>query len=84
MHSTPDCCKYNSNGTPNKRNGGAGTMHRNGLTDKHCSNQRECKGANFAQIICKEVKRAFCKESNKRKKCRAQDSESDSDSDYSS
>jgi hypothetical protein len=83
-HSTHDCRKYNSNGTPNKRNGGAGTTRKNGPTDRHRSNHREHEGANFAQILRKEVKRAFHKESNERKKPRAQDLESDSDSDYSS
>ena len=38
---------------------------------------------NFAQIICKEVKKAFRKQSNKRKKRCTNDSQSDSDSDYS-
>ena len=45
---------------------------------------RECKGANFARIIRKEVKKAFCKQSHKRKKRHANNSESDSNSDYSS
>ena len=42
---------------------------------------REREGANYAQIICKEVKKAFRKQSHKRKKRRVNDSESDSDSD---
>ena len=83
-HVTRDCRKYNSDGIPNKRNGGAGTTHKNGPSDRNRSKQREREGANFAQIIRKEVKKAFRKQSNKRKKRRAQDSESDSDSDYSS
>ena len=29
--------------------------------DKNHSNQRDCKGANYAQMIRKEVKKAFCK-----------------------
>jgi hypothetical protein len=44
----------------------------------------ERKGANFAQIICKEVKKVLRKQSHKRKKNHANDSDSDSDSDYSS
>ena len=39
---------------------------------------------NYAQLICKEVKKPFRKHSSKRKKRRTNDSESDSDSDYSS
>ena len=83
-HVTHDCRKYNSNGTPNKRNGGAGTAHKNGTSDRNHSKQREREGANFAQIIRKEVKKVFRKQSHKCKKCRANNSESDSDSDYSS
>ena len=85
-HSTHDCRKYNSDGTPSKRNGGAGSAsstRRNKTADKHRSNQRKCEGAYFPQIICKEVKKAFRKQSSKRKKRPANDSESDSDSDYS-
>jgi hypothetical protein len=83
-HNTRDCCKFNLNGTPIKKNGGAGSTQRNGHTDKHHSKDRECKRANFAQIICNEVKKAFGKQSHKHKKHRTDDSESDSDSDYSS
>ena len=60
--STHDCCKYNSDSTPSKRNGGAGSAsstRRNKTADKHRSNQRKCEGAYFPQIICKEVKKAF-------------------------
>jgi hypothetical protein len=60
-HNTPDYRKYNSNGTPIKRNGGAGSAQKNGHADKNHSNQIECEGANYAQIICKEVKKAFRK-----------------------
>ena len=81
---THNCHKYKPDGTPIKRNGGTGSAQRNGHTDRNRSNQRECKGANYAQIIRKEVKKAFRKHSHKRKKCRANNSESDSDSDYSS
>jgi hypothetical protein len=81
-HNTRDCHKFNPDGTPIKRNGGAGSARRNGHADKNHSNQRECKGANFAQIIRKEVKKAFHKQSHKHKKHRTNDSESDSDSDY--
>ena len=83
-HNTRDCRKYNTDGTPTKRNGGAGSAQTNGHADKNHSNQRELAGANYAQIICKEVKKAFRKQSYKRKKHRTNDSESDSDSDYSS
>ena len=83
-HNTCDCRKYNFHGTPIKRNGGTGSGQRNRHTDKSSSNQRECKGANYAQLICKEVKKAFHKHLHKRKKHHANDSESDSESDYSS
>ena len=36
---------------------------------------RECKGENFAQIIYKEVKKAYRKQSNKHKKCCTNNSE---------
>ena len=42
------------------------------------------KGANFAQIFCKEVKKAFRKQSHKCKKHHTNYSESDSNSDYCS
>ena len=83
-HNTCDCRKYNLEGTPMKRNGGAGSARRNGHTDKNCSNPREHEGANYAQMIHKEVKKAFRKQSHKCKKRCTNDSESDSDSDYSS
>ena len=83
-HNTHDCCKYKPDGTPIKRNGGPGSAQRSGHADKNPSNQRECEGAHFAQIIYKEVKKAFHKQSHKRKKHRTNDSESDSNSDYSS
>jgi len=80
-HNTRDCRKFNPNSTPIKRNEGTGSARRNGHADKHPSNQRECEGANFAQLIRKEVKKAFHKPSHKRKKRRANDYECDSDSD---
>jgi hypothetical protein len=46
--------------------------------------ESEHEWANCAQIICKEVKKTFHKQSHKRKKYRENDSKSDSDSDYSS
>jgi hypothetical protein len=67
LHSTHDCRKYNPDGTPIKRNGGAGSARRNRHSDKN-RNQREHKGANNAQMICKEVKKAFCKQSQKHRK----------------
>ena len=73
-----------SDSTPIKKNGGAGSARRNRHTDKNRANQREREGKNFAQIICKEVKKAFCKQSHKHKKHPANNSESDSNSDYSS
>ena len=82
-HNTRDCRKYNADGTPIKRNGGASSARRNGHNDKSRSSTRDREGANYAQLIRKEVKKAFRKQSHKRKKRRANDSESDSDSDYS-
>jgi hypothetical protein len=57
--------KFNANGTPIKRNGSTGSAHRNGHADKNHSNQREHEGANFAQIVCKEVKKSFRKQLHK-------------------
>jgi hypothetical protein len=37
-HNTCDCLEFNPDGTPIKRNGGAGCTQRNGHTDKHHSN----------------------------------------------
>jgi hypothetical protein len=62
---------------------GAQEAHKGTDMLKTHSNQKEDKGANFTQIICKEIKKAFHKQSHKRKKCHANDSESDSNSDYS-
>ena len=84
MHNTCDCRKYDPYGTPIKRNGGTGSTQMNGHDDKNRSNQREREGANYAQIIHKEVKKAFCVLSHNRKKHHGNDSESDSDSDYRS
>ena len=83
-HYTRDCHKFNPDGTLIKRNGGTGSARKNGHANKNRSSQRECKGANYAQLICKEVKKAFRKHSLKCKKHCVNDSESDSDSDYSS
>ena len=63
-HNTHDCRKFNPYGTPIKRNGGTGRAQKNGHAEKIHSNQRESKGANFAQIICKEAKKAFRKQSH--------------------
>ena len=82
-HNMLDCCKYNSNGTPIKKNGGSGGARNNGHADKYHSNQQEHEGANYAQLICKEVKKAFRKHSHKHKEHCVNDSESDSDSDNS-
>jgi hypothetical protein len=81
---THDCQMFNPNSTPIKKNGSIGSALRNGHADKHRSNQRECRWANFAQIICKEVKKAFRKHSHKCKKHYTNDWESDSNSDCSS
>eukprot|EP00804_Cyclotella_cryptica_P028707 CCRYP_008223-RA/>CCRYP_008223-RA protein AED:0.38 eAED:1.00 QI:0/0/0/1/1/1/3/0/399 len=74
-HNTRDCRRYNKDGTPIKKNGGAG---------KPSSTERKPEGANFAQIVRAELKKALRKKSSKRRKRRANDSESDSDSDDSS
>jgi hypothetical protein len=67
-HNIHGCLKYNSNGTPIKRNGGTGSTQKKKHADKNCSNKRECEGANYAQIIRKEVKKVFSKHLHKRKK----------------
>eukprot|EP00804_Cyclotella_cryptica_P015307 CCRYP_005411-RB/>CCRYP_005411-RB protein AED:0.38 eAED:1.00 QI:0/0/0/1/0/0/2/0/442 len=74
-HNTHDCRSYNKDGTPIKKNGGAGKPH---------LKERKPEGANFAQIVRAELQKALCKKSSKRKKRRANDLESDSDSDESS
>ena len=84
LHNTHDCHKYNSDSTPTNRNGGAGSTLKNTHVDNNHLNQIEHKGANYVRLVCKEVKKLFCKHSSKHKKCCANDSESDSDSDYSS
>ena len=78
-HNTRDCHKYYPDGTPIKKNGVTGSAQRNADADKNCSNQRECKGANYAQIFCKEVKKVSRKNLHTRKKHCANDSESDSE-----
>ena len=81
-HNTRDCRRFNSDGTPTKRNGGAGNSRKSGHSGKSRLQDSKREGANFAQIIRKEVKKAFRKQSSKHKKHRANDSDSDSDSDY--
>ena len=80
-HNTRDCCRYNPDGTPIKRNGGAAS--KSGHANRHRSKESQRQGANFAQLIRKEVKKAFRKQSHTRKKRHGNDSDSDSDSDYS-
>eukprot|EP00804_Cyclotella_cryptica_P018328 CCRYP_017981-RA/>CCRYP_017981-RA protein AED:0.54 eAED:1.00 QI:0/0/0/1/1/1/2/0/424 len=74
-HNTCDCRRYNKYGTPIKKNGGAGKPH---------SHERKPEGANFAQIVPVELKKALRKKSGKRKKRRADDLESSSNSEVSS
>jgi hypothetical protein len=74
-HNTRDCRWYNKDGTPAKKNGGAG---------KSNSKERKPEGVNFAPIFRTELKKVLHKKSSKRKKRRGKDSESDSDSDDSS
>jgi hypothetical protein len=73
MHNTRDCRKYD---------GGTGSTQMNRHDDKNHSNQREREGANYAQIIHKEVKKAFRMQSHNRKKHHGNDSDSNSDSYY--
>eukprot|EP00804_Cyclotella_cryptica_P019778 CCRYP_009682-RA/>CCRYP_009682-RA protein AED:0.44 eAED:0.96 QI:0/0/0/1/0/0.33/3/0/306 len=61
-HNTRDCRRYHKDGTPIKRNGGAG---------KPGSKERKPEGVNFAQIVRAELKKALRKKSSKRKKRRA-------------
>ena len=82
-HNTRDCRKYNSDGTPTKRKGGGGGARKSGHTNRNRSNTTDCEGANYAQLIRKEVKKAFCKQSHECKKCHANNSESDNNTDYS-
>ena len=71
-HNTRDCRCYNKDGTPIKKHGGAGKPH-----------AKSSEGANFAQVVRKELKKALRKRAGKRKKRHEEDSDSDSDSDYS-
>jgi len=71
-HNTRDCRRYNKDGTPIKKHGGAGKPH-----------AKSSEGANFAQVVRKELKKALRKRASKRKKRREENSDSDSDSDYS-
>ena len=61
-HNTRDCCKYNADRTPIKWNGGAGSARKNRHHDKNRSNTRDHEGANYAQLIRKEVKKAIHKQ----------------------
>jgi hypothetical protein len=79
-----DCRRFNSDGTPIKRNGGTGNARKSGHADKHHSKESKHEGANFAQIIRKEVRKAFRQQSHKRKKHRTHEYKSDSKSDDSS
>jgi hypothetical protein len=67
-HNTRDYHMFNHDGTPIKRNGGARSTQMNRHAYKHHSKEREFEDKNFAQIICKEVKKAFFhKQSHKHK-----------------
>ena len=81
-HNTRDCRRFNPDGTRVKKHGGA--VSKGGHANRHRSKDNQREGANFAQLIRKEVKKAFRKQSHKHKKRRSNDSDSDCDSDYSS
>jgi len=74
-HNTHDCCCFNKDSNPIKKNGGAG---------KPTSKVKRHKGATFVQIFHTELKEAFHKHLHKHKKYHSNESESDDDSDYSS
>ena len=74
-HITCDCCWFNKDGTPIKRNGGTG---------KSNSKEKKSKGANFVQVFLVELKKAFHKHTQKHKKCHTNKSESEDNSGYSS
>jgi hypothetical protein len=74
-HNTCHCHHFNKDGTPIKRNGGTGKPN---LTENGN------KGVNFVQIFHAELKKAFHKHSHKCKKHRANELESNDDSNYSS
>eukprot|EP00804_Cyclotella_cryptica_P022831 CCRYP_005036-RA/>CCRYP_005036-RA protein AED:0.56 eAED:0.56 QI:0/0/0/1/1/1/2/0/107 len=59
-HNTRDCCRYNKEDTLIKKNGSAAPLQ-----------GKKPEGANFAQIVRAELKKALRKKSSKRKKCRA-------------
>ena len=51
-NNTHDCCRYNTEGTPIKKNGSAGKSH---------SKERKPEGVNFAQIFRTELRKALRK-----------------------
>jgi hypothetical protein len=73
-HNTRDCRCNVKDGTMIKKNGGTGKPH---------SKEKKPEGANFAQMVRAELKKALRKKASKHKKCHANDLESDSDSDDS-
>ena len=71
MHNTKECRHY-SKDRSHKKTGGVPKPN------------KPASGMNFAQLICKETKKAVCsalKKSNHGRKCRNRHEESDSDSD---
>ena len=57
-HNTCACHRFNKDGTPIKKNGGAGKPH---------FKERKEEGINFAQIIKMEVKKVLCKKAQEQK-----------------
>ena len=73
-HNTRDCRRFNKDGTPIKNRGGA---------SKPQASKKGPEGANFAQLVRAEIKKAFRKHARKDKKRRARDADSNSNSDNS-
>ncbi len=69
-----DCHCFNKDGTPIKNRGGA---------SKPQASKKGLEGANFAQLVRAEIKKAFCRHARKDKKRCARDADSNSDSDDS-
>ncbi len=73
-HNRHDCHCFNKDGTPTKGHGSIGQPQK----------EKKPKGMSFAQIMCAELKRTLHKHLCKYKKCRINNSDSDSNSNKSS
>ena len=73
-HNSCDCCHFNKDGTPIKKNGGKSKPH---------FKERKEESVNFTQIVRTELKKALHNKVQKHKKHCKYDSEGDNDLDKS-